>query len=599
MLARFNFKTKLILLTSIASFICLIIASFGFYGLQKVESSNEVIINDVVPNLEHANALALHYKEIRIQVRTLGLNGITKEEGDEAVTRTLESVKKYEETMQAYEKLHFSPGEKDLVAALHSNWTEFKAIGVRAITLYKTHTPESAEELKTIFFVNCPEAAKKYLNSLTKILDFHHTNLLKQMSNAHTVQEETKLFIIVVSLAGILLSFICTYLFAAKLSKSINQIVNKLESSAAEVSVASVQIANTSEEISRSATEQAASIEETSASVEEINSMLISSTENATQSSKASETSLKQAEKGKEVVDQMIKVIGDINNSRSQIICQIDQSNKEIEEIVKLIREVGEKTKVINDIVFQTKLLSFNASVEAARAGEHGKGFAVVAEEVGNLAQMSGNAAIEISKMLDGSILKVQNIITDSKVKIGTLVAEGKVSFDNGTRIANECGVVLDEIVSSVAVVSNAVGEITSAGHEQTLGMQEISKAIEALDQVTNRNSVNSHDSAKSAVSLSNQAVNLRELVSSLVETMEGKKNIVDLKSIPKKAETTKINSKLETKKMDYPKVEKETPIIAFPKKVALPVQKIVIKKESHNSLGELPLADDKRFKDV
>jgi methyl-accepting chemotaxis protein len=76
---------------------------------------------------------------------------------------------------------------------------------------------------------------------------------------------------------------------------------------------------------------------------------------------------------------------------------QINYSNEQMSEIVKVIQEIETKTKVINDIVFQTKLLSFNASVEAARAGEQGKGFAVVAEEVGNLAQMSGNAAKEIS----------------------------------------------------------------------------------------------------------------------------------------------------------------------------------------------------------
>ena len=74
-----------------------------------------------------------------------------------------------------------------------------------------------------------------------------------------------------------------------------------------------------------------------------------------------------------------------------------------------LISEIGNKTKVINDIVFQTKLLSFNASVEAARAGEHGKGFSVVAEEVGNLAHMSGNSAKEITQLLESSINRVNN----------------------------------------------------------------------------------------------------------------------------------------------------------------------------------------------
>jgi methyl-accepting chemotaxis protein len=89
----------------------------------------------------------------------------------------------------------------------------------------------------------------------------------------------------------------------------------------------------------------------------------------------------------------------------------MNKSNDEISSIVKVIAEIGDKTKVINDIVFQTKLLSFNASVEAARAGEQGKGFAVVAEEVGNLATMSGKAAEEISSMLGDSMGKVELIV--------------------------------------------------------------------------------------------------------------------------------------------------------------------------------------------
>lgn len=100
----------------------------------------------------------------------------------------------------------------------------------------------------------------------------------------------------------------------------------------------------------------------------------------------------------------MIHSITEISESNDRIMSQVADGNRKISEIVQVISEIGNKTKVINDIVFQTKLLSFNASVEAARAGEHGKGFAVVAEEVGNLAQMSGNAAKEISDMLNGSV---------------------------------------------------------------------------------------------------------------------------------------------------------------------------------------------------
>src|SRR5690606_36951178 len=96
-------------------------------------------------------------------------------------------------------------------------------------------------------------------------------------------------------------------------------------------------------------------------------------------------------------------------------IKEILHSNEKIEQLVKVIGNIGEKTKVMDEIVFQTKLLSFNASVEAERAGEHGRGFAVVAQEVGNLAQMSGKSAQEIAEIVKSSIQEAEAITTENK----------------------------------------------------------------------------------------------------------------------------------------------------------------------------------------
>ena len=178
---------------------------------------------------------------------------------------------------------------------------------------------------------------------------------------------------------------------------------------------------------------------------------------------------------------------------------------------------------MINDIVFQTKLLSFNASVEAARAGEHGKGFAVVAEEVGNLAAMSGNAAVEITMLLENSVQKVEEIAKNSQEKVGVLIAEGKSNVDAGVRIAKESGSILNEIVGSVASVSSAITEISSASQEQSQGMQEITKALGQLDQMTQQNTSNAAESAHAAEALSKEAHLLKNLILDLTKTIEGK----------------------------------------------------------------------------
>jgi methyl-accepting chemotaxis protein len=201
---------------------------------------------------------------------------------------------------------------------------------------------------------------------------------------------------------------------------------------------------------------------------------------------------------------------------------EIERNNQDILAIVKVISEIESKTKVINDIVFQTKLLSFNASVEAARAGEQGKGFAVVAEEVGNLAQMSGNSAKEIALLLEESTKKVELIVSNTKSKVDRLVVNSNEKIEQGSEIAKECGVILNAIVDNVESVNGVVNEISTASIEQDRGIKEISKAVNQLDQSTQQNSTATQQTANAAQQLSHQAEILRSTVLELLGTVNG-----------------------------------------------------------------------------
>lgn len=283
-------------------------------------------------------------------------------------------------------------------------------------------------------------------------------------------------------------------------SRAIQSVIASLNEGSLQVTGAAQQIASSSEELSQSTTEQAASLEETAASIEEMNSMVGKNSENARSVSENSTVSQEKARHGQEVVERMIQSMDEIN-----------KSNESLNQIVKVIEEIGNKTRVINDIVFQTKLLSFNASVEAARAGEHGKGFAVVAEEVGNLAQMSGNAAKEISTLLEQSSLQVNE-----------MVRETKVSVEKGVEVARDCGQVLNEIVTNVSSVSNMAAEISEASLEQSRGVQEITKAVSQLDQMTQMNAATSEECASAAEELAAQAESLKASVQQLMLTING-----------------------------------------------------------------------------
>lgn len=577
MLKNFSFKMRLLFLCFVMAMISITIATLSYKGLNDVITSNQRITDVVFPNFELINSMALTYRKVRIEIVTLGLPGLSKTDSDIAINSALASINEYEELHKKYMQSQMINGEKEIYDELYSHWKNFRDIGEKAIALYHSGKPEDHAALAKIFFTDSPQSANLYSASMEKALKFHKENLDKYDDESNAISQKAKVTIIIISIFGVVFSTIVGFIFATKVTNSINEIVKHLEGSAHQVSSAANQIASASEELSQATTEQAASLQETSSSIEEINSMVNANTENAKHSVDASSDSLHQAEKGKLVVEEMIKAISSINDSNNNIMEQINVSNSKMEDIVKVIGEIGQKTKVINDIVFQTKLLSFNASVEAARAGENGKGFAVVAEEVGNLAAMSGNAAIEISAMLDISMKKVEEIVKDSNEKMGKLVQEGKTNVDAGTRIAKDCGEVLNGIVTTVAGVSKSITQISSASQEQSQGVQEITRAIAQLDQVTQENTTNAAESAHSAESLSHEAQTLLNLVQNLVTTMEGelKQNTVSIQRATSAKET--IEKKVVKKQI----VEKKISKVKTPKNESYP---------SH---------DDARFSDV
>lgn len=335
--------------------------------------------------------------------------------------------------------------------------------------------------------------------------------------------------------------------------KALAAVTQSLSISGEEVTAASLQIASSSQELSQASAQQASSLEQTAASLEEIASMISKATENAHTTSETSSNSQRKAEEGREAVDQMLASMQEISESNEAILSQTNESNRQMADIVKVIQDIGNRTKVINEIVFQTKLLSFNASVEAARAGEHGKGFAVVAEEVGNLAQMSGNAAKEITDMLDSSILKVEDIVRNNQQKVEVLVRNGKDKVESGVNVAKQCSDVLNEIVQNVSSVSGLAQEISHASKEQAQGVSEINKAMSQLDSATQKNAATSEEAASSAKYLSAQAESLKDSVGNLMEVISGARESSSApakvaKTVKKTSNVTSITPKYDDK---------------------------------------------------
>jgi methyl-accepting chemotaxis protein len=177
------------------------------------------------------------------------------------------------------------------------------------------------------------------------------------------------------------------------------------------------------------------------------------------------------AEKGGDVVSQVVNTMGAINQSAQRIV-----------EIIG----------VIDGIAFQTNILALNAAVEAARAGEQGRGFAVVATEVRNLAQRSAAAAKEIKTLISDSVEKV----------------------DSGNKLVEEAGATMHEVVDSIKRVTDIMSEIVAASEEQAAGIDQVNGAMTQMDGVTQQNAALVEEAAAAAQSLQEQAAHLSQVVS-------------------------------------------------------------------------------------
>jgi methyl-accepting chemotaxis protein len=264
-----------------------------------------------------------------------------------------------------------------------------------------------------------------------------------------------------------------------EMEDTLTDVVTRIKASTDSIVVASGQIAAGNQDLSSRTEEQASSLEETAASMEELTSTVKQNADNARQANQLALSASEVAVKGGNVVGQVVDTMASIN-----------ASSKKIVDIIG----------VIDGIAFQTNILALNAAVEAARAGEQGRGFAVVASEVRSLAQRSGAAAKEIKGLIDDSVGKV----------------------DVGSALVGEAGKTMAEIVGSVKRVTDIIGEITAASHEQAQGIEQVNQAIAQMDQVTQQNAALVEEAAAAVQSLQEQAGSLSQVVATFKLDDEG-----------------------------------------------------------------------------
>ena len=308
----------------------------------------------------------------------------------------------------------------------------------------------------------------------TSLVDQENRELADASAASHTKATRVTATVVLLALLGLGVGA-GVFLIVRHATGSLKLLSAKIAESAAHVASAASQVSNASQSLAQGASEQAASLEQTSASTEEILSI-----------------THKNADHASEVAELMQKTEQDSGESNRTLDRMVDQ----MKEIDGSSHKIARIIKVIDEIAFQTNILALNAAVEAARAGEAGLGFAVVADEVRNLAQRCAQAARDTAALIEESI---------------ATAADGNAKLD-------QMAGAVRSMTQSAVRVKTLVDQVNLGSQEQSRGMEQISRAIVQMEQVTQRTAAGAEESASAGTELDGHASTLRDLVHEMRE---------------------------------------------------------------------------------
>ncbi|MRW87965.1 HAMP domain-containing protein [Pseudoduganella sp. FT26W] len=508
MFANLTIRTRLI---GTMALLGLLIIFIGVRGIQTLRTSNDVL-KDVYSN-SMVSMKAIYEAQIQIDRARLSLDRVAMAPDaanvPETLKRTQDFIDNSEKFWKTYYALPFGDGEKALADKVAAQREALVKDGL--MVAIKAINDRNKPEIERMMLSEVTRLFRLYTDSSEKLSTYQLDASAEQYNQSQAAYQRNMALAIAAIVIGILLAAVSGVLLLRAVMAPLNQAIGYFQAMAHgnlsnhiqlgrkdemgemmeglaqmqerlagtvrsvregsdAIATASSEIAAGNLDLSRRTEQQAASLEETASSLEELTSTVKQNSDNARQANTLASSASDIAVKGGELVTRVIDTMGSIT-----------QSSDKIADIIG----------VIDGIAFQTNILALNAAVEAARAGEQGRGFAVVATEVRNLAQRSAAAAKDIKAL-----------ITDSVEKVGS-----------GSALVNEAGTTMEEIVTSVKRVTDIISEISSAGREQEVGIEQINTAVAEMDTVTQQNAALVEQAAAASQAMQEQAARLAEMV--------------------------------------------------------------------------------------